>query len=69
MKFNKAYFEACTRRQVPTSVLVANALALEGKTEQEQDEMREVMAKEIVEKYPLKERASATNTPSATRNT
>lgn len=52
MKCNDAYLKAYLERKVPVSVLEENALALEGKTEQEQDEMRERWAKEIVLKYP-----------------
>ena len=52
MKCNTAYLKAVLAKQVPVSVLAENALALEGKTEQEQDEMREAWAKEIMAKYP-----------------
>ena len=52
MKCNSAYLKVCLERRVPVSVLVENALALEGKSEQEQDEMRETWAKEIEAKYP-----------------
>ncbi len=51
MKCNESYMKACMERNVPISVLKENALKLQGKTEQEQDEMREVWAKEIQEKY------------------
>lgn len=54
MKRNEAYFTACMERKVPISVKVENAMKLQGKTEQEQDDKREVFAREIVEKYPLK---------------
>ena len=54
MKCNTAYLKAVLGHQVPISVLAENALALEGKTEQEQDEMREQWAKEIAAKYPEK---------------
>jgi len=58
MKCNKSYMIACMEREVPISVLKSKALALQGKTEAEQDEMREEWAKEIMEKYPLKEEIS-----------
>ena len=54
MKRNEAYFTACMERKVPISVKAENAMKLQGKTEQEQDEMREAFAREIVAKYPLK---------------
>ena len=54
MKCNKSYLRACTEREVPLSVLKKNALKLLGKTEAEQDEMREIFAKEIEATYPLK---------------
>ena len=54
MKRNESYLRACMAKEVPVSVLVANAKALQGKTEQEQDEMREAWAKEIMAKYPNK---------------
>lgn len=56
MKFNKSYYTACMTRKVPISVLAENGRALEGKTEKEQDEMREAWAKEILEKYPPKKK-------------
>ena len=56
MKCNTAYLKAVLAKQVPVSVLAKNALALEGKTEQEQDEMREAWAKEIMAKYPDREK-------------
>lgn len=52
MKCNDAYLKACLERKVPISVLEENANALEGKTEREQDEMRERWALEILRKYP-----------------
>lgn len=52
MKCNNAYLKACLERKVPISVLEENANALEGKTEQEQDEMREKWALDIQKKYP-----------------
>ena len=54
MECNTAYLKACLERKVPISVLVENALALQGKSEKEQDEMREKWAMEIIEKYPKK---------------
>lgn len=54
MKFSESYCKACITRKVPLSVLVANGRALEGKSEEEQYEMREAWAKEILEKYPPK---------------
>lgn len=56
MKCNEAYCKACMERNVPISVLKENALKLQGKTEKEQDEMREAWAKEILEKYPPKKK-------------
>lgn len=54
MKCNRSYLQACTEREVPLSVLKENALKLPGKTEAEQDEMREMFTKEIEATYPLK---------------
>lgn len=52
MKCNTAYLKAVLAKQVPVSVLAENAMALEGKNEKEQDEMREEWAEEIRAKYP-----------------
>ena len=54
MKCNEAYLKAVLSREVPISVLAANALALEGKDEHEQDRLREEWAKDILEKFPPK---------------
>ena len=56
MKCNESYLKAVLARKVPISVLERNALALQGKTEEEQDAMREVWAKEILEKYPVRQK-------------
>lgn len=56
MKRNESYLKARMEREVPISVIVEQCLSLQGKTEQEQDELREQYAKEILSKYPAKEK-------------
>ena len=56
MKCNESYLKAVLERKVPVSVLERNAIALQGKKETEQDEMREVWAKEIMEMYPARKK-------------
>lgn len=54
MKRNEHYWRACTERAVPISVKVEQCLSLQGKTEEEQNALREQYASEIESKYPLK---------------
>lgn len=56
MKINENYFRVWLERDVPTSVLLEKARILRGKTEKEQDELREMWAKEFEAKYPLTKR-------------
>ena len=65
MKRNESYLKACMEREVPISVIVEQCLSLQGKTEQEQDEMREQYAKEIVSKFPMKTKKSQTSSETA----
>ena len=55
MKRNERYMKAVLERKVPTSVLIEQAQLLKGKSEQEQNDLREKWAEEILEKYPMKQ--------------
>ena len=55
MKRNEHYMKAVLERKVPTSVLIEQAQLLKGKSEQEQNDLREKWAEEILEKYPMKQ--------------
>lgn len=54
MKVCEAYLQAVLEHDVPVSVLAENAKMLIGKSEQEQNRLREAWAMEIKEKYPIK---------------
>ena len=54
MKRNESYLKAFLERDVPISVIVEQCLSLQGKTEEEQNALREQYASEIESKYPLK---------------
>ena len=54
MKRNEAYLKACLERDVPISVIVEQCLSLQGKSEEEQDALREQYAKDVESSYPIK---------------
>ena len=54
MKVCEAYLQAVLEHDVPVPVLAENAKMLIGKSEQEQNRLREAWAMEIKEKYPIK---------------
>ncbi len=50
--FSWKYCKACTERDVPTSVLVANLELFRGKPDEEQVKIKDRLAKEIEDLYP-----------------
>ena len=54
MKRNEAYYQACTARKVPVSVLAQVYEEIKDKNPEEQDSIREEWAKRIEAEYPYK---------------
>ena len=56
LNMHEGYARAVSHRAVPFSVIARNHEMMEGKTEEEQNKLKDKFTQEILEKYPLKDK-------------